>query len=249
MVECRQQGGRGDVPISSAVPNLYGRSDMDEPTSARFFAKVNKHGPVPAHRPDLGPCWVIDSKPSAPYGYFWFEKKNHLAHRFIYEQMVGPIPEGLTIDHLCRNTKCVNYEKHLEPVSAMINILRGEGEAARNIAKTRCVNDHEFSEENTYWYPDGRERGCKECRRAAWRRWRYGGVDTDSRHNGEKTRCVNDHVLDEANTYIAPKTGKRACKTCRREIDREIKRGQRDAARAAGMTVREYLAAKRTRES
>lgn len=93
-----------------------------------------------------------------------------LAHRVSYECFVGPIPDGLTIDHLCRNRACVNPE-HLEPVTHRVNVLRGTAQAAFNARKTHCLRGHEFTPENTYWQAGGRKRSCRVCiqRRAAER--------------------------------------------------------------------------------
>lgn len=85
------------------------------------------------------------------------------AHRLAYEHFVGPIPQGLTLDHLCRNRKCCN-PAHLEPVTRGENVLRGETLPAANRSKTHCHKGHEFSVPNT-----SRSRGkrcCLNCRRA-----------------------------------------------------------------------------------
>lgn len=71
------------------------------------------------------------------------------AHRVVYEMLKGPIPEGMVIDHLCRNRACVRPD-HMEVVTHRTNILRGTGQSARNAKKTHCKNGHEFTPENTY---------------------------------------------------------------------------------------------------
>lgn len=68
-------------------------------------------------------CWEYDNLTSRGYGQFQVGEQRYLAHRWIYEHMVAPIPDGLTIDHLCRNTTCVN-PWHLDPVPLAVNIRR-----------------------------------------------------------------------------------------------------------------------------
>jgi hypothetical protein len=116
-----------------------------------------------------GRCLVYTG-PTRPDGYL--QKGGRYIHRIAYEVAYGPIPEGLTIDHLCRNRRCVNAE-HLEAVTGKENTLRGEAISAINIRKTHCVHGHEFTEENTYRAPSmPNERVCRICRAAYKKRTR-----------------------------------------------------------------------------
>lgn len=98
------------------------------------------------------------------YGRVWVyeqgARKLRYAHRAEYEKHVGPIPEGLTIDHLCRNTKCVNV-LHLEVVTLSENVRRISGD------NSHCKRGHEFNAENTYYlkYQGNGRRSCKACHR------------------------------------------------------------------------------------
>ena len=108
-------------------------------------------------------CWLwrgyIDPK---GYGRFYWNKREGRAHRFSYETFIGPIPDGLTIDHLCRVRHCV-WPDHLEAVSSRINILRGAGISARNARKTHCKRGHPLSGGNLY--VNSGSRFCRECLR------------------------------------------------------------------------------------
>lgn len=92
------------------------------------------------------------------------------AHRVAYELVRGPIPDGLTIDHLCRNRGCVN-PYHLEAVTGSVNTLRGTAPSALNAAKTHCYQGHEFTDANTRIETNG-SRTCKTCRNAYMRDWK-----------------------------------------------------------------------------
>lgn len=86
------------------------------------------------------------------------------AHRWSYEYHVGPIPDALHLDHLCRNTVCVNPE-HLEPVTAGVNVLRGYSSPAINSRKVLCLRGHDLDGSNVYIVPSTGYRKCRECAR------------------------------------------------------------------------------------
>ena len=143
-----------------AYANAHKR-DMAE----RFWEKVDKNGPIPENRPELGPCWTWTASLFIKTGYGQFNvTSGHptTAHRVAWELTKGPILEGLHLDHLCRNRACVN-PSHTEPVTCQVNILRGETIAANNALKTHCVSGHEFTPENSWYYPDGRGKQCRTC--------------------------------------------------------------------------------------
>lgn len=102
------------------------------------------------------------------YGRLQVNGRRWVAHRAAYELAHGPIPDGLTLDHLCRVRNCVN-PAHLEPVTLRENVLRGEGQSARNAVATHCHQGHPFDEANTYRRPGG-GRTCRACKRITDRR-------------------------------------------------------------------------------
>ena len=102
------------------------------------------------------------------YGAAWWAG-TRIAHRLVYQSLVGPVPDGLQLDHLCRNRACVN-PSHLEPVTPAENIRRGVSQPAANARKTHCPQGHPLSGANLYVSPDG-ERSCRKCRKEAAYRW------------------------------------------------------------------------------
>lgn len=140
-------GGLADHPLEVADMAQRRRTDP----VPRFWSKVDLDGP--------GGCWLWTAGDNGEgYGRFWTGTGSMQAHRFAYELLVGPIPEGLQIDHLCRVRRCVN-PAHLEPVTQRENILRGTSPQAKNATKTHCPKGHPYNEENTRWH-----RGSRYCR-------------------------------------------------------------------------------------
>jgi hypothetical protein len=118
-------------------------------------------------------CWIWDKTlTSAGYGRFTIGYQSYGAHRWSYQTFVGPISDGLVIDHLCRTPTCVN-PAHLEPVTVAENNLRGETVLSTiNKHKTHCIRGHEFTPGNTYLQTSkyGVRRICRECKRILGRR-------------------------------------------------------------------------------
>ncbi len=112
-------------------------------------------------------CWEwLGGLTSSGYGKFWLDGGTVLAHRVAYELWVGPIPEDLHLDHLCRRRSCVN-PTHLEPVTVRENLLRSPLTlAGQNAIKTHCRNGHEFNDANTLVLSTTGERMCRPCMRA-----------------------------------------------------------------------------------
>lgn len=98
------------------------------------------------------------------YGRLQLGRKMTLAHRAAYTLVNGPIPDGLTLDHLCRVRRCV-APLHLEPVT------RAENQRRAGAAKTHCINGHLYDVANTYIRPDTLRRGCRKCRSVQFRAW------------------------------------------------------------------------------
>lgn len=126
----------------------------DERLPPRFWRRVE----------DTGTCWLWQGSRLKGYGRAKVAGvPGRYAHRMAYVSLVGPVPEGLELDHLCRQRCCVN-PAHLEPVTHHENVLRGN--AGKHLGvKTHCPRGHAYDEVNTLVDRRG-SRGCRECRNA-----------------------------------------------------------------------------------
>lgn len=114
-----------------------------------------------AVNPESG-CWLwTASRLPRGYGMVTYRKVRTYSHRLAWELLVGPIPDGLTIDHLCKVTSCCN-PAHLEVVTMGVNSLRGDSPIARNARKTHCDRGHELAGDNL-WVRDRGTYTAREC--------------------------------------------------------------------------------------
>lgn len=142
-------------------------AELDARAVARFEAK---------YRIDESGCWIwTAARKDNGYGVFCLShegrSRQYHAHRVSYTLHVGPIPEGLHIDHLCRVTACVNPD-HLEPVT------NAENHRRQVAAVTHCPRGHAYTEVNTYRH--GNARYCRECNRLKSQKARRLNVDGGS---------------------------------------------------------------------
>lgn len=119
-------------------------------------------------------CWRWKGCLSRRYAQVWLDGRMQQASRVVYRLCVGPIPDGYDVDHVtkrgCRFKDCVN-PAHLEAVTRAVNLERDPGRRVGSRNLTHCSEGHEYTEENTYRYADGRV-ACRICRRAWGEKYR-----------------------------------------------------------------------------
>lgn len=147
-------------------------------------------------------CWVwqLALVPRTGYGCLSVDGKLLRAHRASYEAFVGPIPDGMQIDHLCRNRACVNPQ-HLEPVTAQVNNWRSPLTHGK---ETHCPYGHAYDDANTYRDPRGMRRQCKTCRNV-YRRLR--GAMTPEEREARKSAGL---LVVDLEAYFAGQRQERA---------------------------------------
>lgn len=149
-------------------------------------------------------CWMwIGGFSGEGYGSCTFDGTTHAAHRLAYELLVGPIPEGLYIDHLCRTRGCVN-PRHMQPVTNAENIRRGiAADRNRELAAARmtCGAGHPWDEDNTA-FAAGR-RSCRTCQRLFARskaplqgKVAHGPLRSVVERSGRRVLLVCGHTVD-----------------------------------------------------
>ena len=179
------------------VPMLK-RRPSNPPNAEKFWSLADKSKP---------PCWQWTG-PSSPLGYGYFGRYG-VAHRVAYEIAVGPIPDGLEIDHLCRNRGCVNPE-HLDAVTHRQNILRGETLASINAAKTHCWRGHPFDEGNTRVSAIG-YRTCRACNQINVGKWADRNRDKVRAACLERVRRLAARRASAAKGLPAPEWAAKRC--------------------------------------
>lgn len=141
-----------DLPATQRSRSRYARRSGN--LLRQFWVRVDKT--------DACWSWLGDRTPYG-YGRFSFRGRAVAAHRFAYELLRGPIPDGLVIDHLCRVKHCVN-PAHLEPVTQRENVLRGESIPAQYARRTHCERCG-TQLEALPGAPARRQRHCPQCKR------------------------------------------------------------------------------------
>lgn len=167
-------GSDPNMPLERSAEPTYTALPLDsvgrERFARRFWAKV---------KIDESGCWEWAASLTGGYGTIEYRRaevggsrRTVRAHRASYELAKGPIPPGLCLDHLCRNTRCVNPD-HLEAVTQQENVSRGlvgQRNRERAVSKTHCKRGHAYVRENLYVRADG-YRECRLCKNEATKRY------------------------------------------------------------------------------
>lgn len=201
--------------------------------------------------PGWGGCIIWTGATADGYAWINIDGVGRVAHRALYEILMGKVPDGLELDHTCHTAaldcpggkcihrRCVN-PRHLEPVTMEENKRRGRSPMAMNALKTHCPRGHEYNDDNTYRRKSSGYRECKECRRiydqkrAPNNEHPKVGVDRP-RVREERTHCRNGHPQDGSTVFI-DSDGVPRCRECRRESSRRSKQRRRRKEKEAAST-------------
>jgi hypothetical protein len=183
----------------------------------RFWPRIDKNGPVPEHRPELGPCWLWTLSTYNGYGIIRHGRRMHLAHRVSYELTHGSIPDELQIDHVCHNQsgcsggpscshrRCVN-PGHLEAVTNLENQQRAVG---MHYAPLCRAGLHAMTDDNVRVTDTG-IRVCRTC--------------VPNSIKDVELVCSNGHPRTPENLYIYDRYYRnRKCRMCVRDATRRYR--------------------------
>jgi len=159
---------KGATPeLRKAVMDLYKIEDTNRFPEWLPFSIGKKLKIIPCQVDGLGDCWEWPHAVRAGYGEVQWRGKVISTHILVYSLSGKPIiPEGYTLDHLCRYKACCNPD-HLEAVTRGVNSMRGMSPPAQNKRKQICKNGHSLAEDNVYRFPSNpSHRICKPCHKA-----------------------------------------------------------------------------------
>jgi hypothetical protein len=177
---------RGLLPLPRRV--VQTSQQKHEAIVRRFWTRVRK----PADS-DADGCWLwtggkVGSGMPDGYGVFKVRGKTVMVHRFAYELLVGPIPDGQELHHVCENTLCVRPgPEHVQSLTVPEHRRTGEGFAAREARQTHCKHGHPLEGDNLF-LRDGK-RVCRTCRQEICRKWRQ-----RQKRELERLRELDRHV-------------------------------------------------------
>lgn len=198
---------RGDLKIRSTDP------------VERFWSHVEKSST----------CWNWTGAKAHGYGRYRWMGRADGAHRVAYQLLAGPIPDGLELDHLCRNRACVRPD-HLDPVTARVNLLRGVSAGAMNANKRHCPQGHWYTPGNTITRPGGRH--CRACTRE------QSSARALRQKQERAARIRTDTCVECGAAFEHPGRPQRLCSnTCRLEAGRRASREHQRRKRTATQTA------------
>lgn len=155
-------------------------------------------------------CWTRVGLPADRYSHAKYGERNVCGHRAVYELLVGPIPHGLELDHLCRNRACVN-PLHLEPVTHKENVRRGASGP-----RTHCPRGHAYNDANTRvsFGKVGAIIHCRECEKATSKR-AYSRPERKAAENARRRERVEDGLCRDCPAIAV--AGRTLCVECLRK--------------------------------